>query len=268
VSKKIDEMSYDNAQDAMKQALSLLDMGIEVQLDATSASNLFGTLADMTLIESPDAVARKMRRLYAKHLSQSKLSELETIASRRQLSEQYPAAMQTNAVNKYSALVLESLIEGQKNVDVVETSLRFTSSVSKSTSAAGVNLTSPLSTAEKLQNISPYHVQLIVGSSQTSIVKSSFGVVSKRGFGDAGKDLSVNPANLFIGDMSVCGAGCRALITMPNIAPKTYIGNSVDVKKQAMYKTYCDGSDYTVHYACEGSTADIDLDLYVKCERY
>ena len=269
VSKKIDEMSYDNAQDAMKQALSLLDMGVKVQLDATSASSLFGTLADMTLIEPPDAVARKMRRLYAKYLSQSKLSELEAIASRRQLSsQQYPAAMQTNAVNKYSELILESLIDGQENVDIVETSLRFTSGVSKSTSAAGVNLTSPLSTAEKLQDISPYHVQLIVGSDQTSVVKSSFGVVSKRGFGDAGEDLSVNPANLYIGDMSVCGTGCRALITMPNIAPKTYIGNSVDVKKQAMHETYCDGSDYTVHYECEGSTADIDLDLYVKCERY
>ena len=269
VSKKIDEMNYDSAQVAIAEALSLLDMGIEVQLDASSAIDLFGTLVDMTLIEPPDAVARKMLKLYAKYLSQSKLSELETIASRRQLSsQQYPAAIQTSAVNKYSELVLESLIDGQKNVDVVETSLRFTSGVSKITDAAGVNLTSPLSPAEKLQDISPYHVQLIVGSDQTSIVKSSFGVVNKRGFGDAGKDFSVNPANLFIGDMSVCGAGCRAIITMPNIAPKTYIGHSIDVNKQAMHETYCDGSDYTVHYACEGSTADLDLDLYVKCERY
>jgi hypothetical protein len=249
-------------------------MGVEVQLDASAANKMFKSLIQMTLIDPPEVAASRRRQLYSNHLTQLQVQYLDDLASARRLSSTtLPAASQSDAISKYSSMILESKVGGEENTDIVMSSLRFSSGVLSPSNSGGrvyVNMSTPLTATEALdEDIVPYHIQLTVSSTQKSDVKVSFGILSQVGYGDSGANFTSNPATLQITDLSVCGSvGCTALITMPNLESTLYYGNNVDVRQQKKYITFCNGTSSVHNYYCPLSPfGSRNLDISVNCNR-
>jgi hypothetical protein len=229
ITKKIDEISYDAAQLALTRGIDLLGMGVDVKLSPIYATSLFESLLDMSLIpSSSSSSSSSSRALYSKLIDKSSHNDIVYITHRRlTTSDSIIAALQTDASSKYGSIILQSMVSGQANIETIESSLRFTSSVpSKSTNTIGtyVNLTTPLTYIETIKGIVPFSVQLYISATNKNDVKLSTGIINEKGYGDIANEFSTSPMTLLIEDMSVCGTtGCKALVTLQNNNDIEYI---------------------------------------------